>query len=787
MTRLEKLMLRVEMIDKASGPGNKLAATLDKITERAEAGFTSIVKGGLGLVGTGYALNRFTNDAREMNRALGEVQSLDVAGDAMDKLERRALAFSIQYGESATDFVRSSYDIQSAIAGLVGGELATFTQASNILAKGTKSDAATITNYMGTMYGIFKQSADAMGKSQWVEQLTGQTAAAVQMFKTTGSEMSAAFGSLGAEAHSHKVAIGEQMAVLGQLQATMSGSEAGTKYKAFLAGVGRAQQELGLQFTDSHGRMLPIVDILEKIRGRFGDIDTVAEADLLQKAFGRKEAVATIKLLMNDTNGLVNSMEKLNSITGMDNAAVMAKSMVDPLDRVKASATALRIVFGKLLLNHLIPFYDRVSEGMGTLTRWGQMFPNIANLVAKLTLVIFGFTAAVSALLIVKGVGILAAAAFGTALIALRVTMVPFGPLLGALRMSWLALNMQLAAGAGVLPALKAAWAALRTQLVINTLAVWKLNAAFWANPITWIVAAIIGLVAGLVLLYRNWDKVTAALDDSIVFQALRISAQLLGAALSALGKVAVWGFEVMMWWMDLIGVTTLIKSLGTFVGWLGEKFVSVAKWIGDALAPLFAFKDAMTDTLRSIADGGNVLEVMGNNLGWLFQQWQILRSAIEGNALLNFLFTPLLMSVDAVSLLLKALEKIPQWFAQFKNWLGNLNPFDIVGKHADWLIDKLNLIPGINIGKSASAPEVKAIDTATRMPAMPIEQFLYDERQQAAPPLVAARHVPPGGLMEQINNSSSNRNMHIEKLEVNTTQPVHGNRLADELQMAAG
>ncbi|WP_332834354.1 hypothetical protein [Escherichia coli] len=31
--------------------------------------------------------------------------------------------------------------------------------------------------------------------------------------------------------------------MLGQLQATMSGSEAGTKYKAFLAAVGQARQK----------------------------------------------------------------------------------------------------------------------------------------------------------------------------------------------------------------------------------------------------------------------------------------------------------------------------------------------------------------------------------------------------------------------------------------------------------------------------------------------------------------------------------------------------------------
>ena len=46
----------------------------------------------------------------------------------------------------------------------------------------------------------------------------------------------------------------------------MSGSEAGTKYKAFLAGVGQAQKELGLKFTDGQGRMLPVLQILDKLK-----------------------------------------------------------------------------------------------------------------------------------------------------------------------------------------------------------------------------------------------------------------------------------------------------------------------------------------------------------------------------------------------------------------------------------------------------------------------------------------------------------------------------------------
>ncbi|NMU52412.1 phage tail tape measure protein, partial [Vibrio parahaemolyticus] len=98
----------------------------------------------------------------------------------------------------------------------------------------------------------------------WAERIAGMTAKSVEMFKTTGQGMSDAFKGVGALGKTHGVAIQEQMAVLGLLQGSMSGSEAGTRYKAFMNGVVKAQDKLGMAFTDSNGKMLPMFDIMSK-------------------------------------------------------------------------------------------------------------------------------------------------------------------------------------------------------------------------------------------------------------------------------------------------------------------------------------------------------------------------------------------------------------------------------------------------------------------------------------------------------------------------------------------
>lgn len=398
-----KLDFVLRLVDRVSQPLGNISHRFAELGQRGQRGIQQMGAGLAGVVGVGYALQQAMAPALEQQRALGEVKSLGVAGDALDLLNQKSLRFSVAYGENATAFVKSAYDIQSAIAGLTGTQLATFTNASNVLAKATKADAATITSYVGTLYGIFKTQADTMGKAEWVEQLAGTTALAVQMFKTTGAQMSAAFTGIGANATAAGVGLAEQVAILGTLQATMSGGEAGTKYKAFLSGVGNAQTQLGLKFTDSQGRLLPMLNILDKLKVKFGDTLTVADSDVLKKAFGSDEAVGLIKLLMNDTAGLANSMDQLGRVKGMEKANKMARAMVDPWQRMGSAVTALRIGFGQLLLPVLNPLLDRMADGTATFQRWIDLFPNLARWLGYITLGVLGLVAAASLLTVVAG------------------------------------------------------------------------------------------------------------------------------------------------------------------------------------------------------------------------------------------------------------------------------------------------------------------------------------------------------------------------------------------------
>ncbi len=539
MNALERLQFVIGLTDKVSTPLDKIEQRFSSLSSRTNSGLMNMGRGMTGMLATGASIYTTLMPGVDVLHAMGEVKSLGVVQGEMDMLEKSAMRFSAHYNESAADFIRSSYDIQSAISGLTNGELAKFTTASGTLAKATKSDTGVITSYVGTMFGIFQEEANKMGKGQWVEMLAGQTATAVQMFKTTGPKMADAFSAVGASATAMGAPMQEQMAILGSLQATMEGGEAGTKYRAFLKGIGNAQKELGLQFTDAQGHMLPMVDILERIKGKFGDIDTVAEGDKLQKAFGSDEAVAMVKLLMKDTSGLAQNIQKLGNANGMQTATQMAEAMLEPFDRMSGSARALHTTFSLMLTRALEPFFNRMASGFDTLNRWAEMFPHLTSLAGKLALVVMGLAAGVSILTVMWGMAQVASVGLG------------FGALL--LSGIWKVLTFQinlntaalwlLSAGMKTQMAISAAWGAATKFCTALTMgwsgAVRILNLALFANPIGLVILGIVALGAAIAVMIWKWDAITAAFKNTE------------------------WGQAVIGWCTDLVG----------WIGTLGEKW----------------------------------------------------------------------------------------------------------------------------------------------------------------------------------------------------------------------
>lgn len=506
-----RLAFILSLNDKITAPLGKVKASITDLAEQGQKSILQMGTGLAGMVGAGVAVSEALEPALEVNRALGDVRALGVAEDALTSLNSKALEFSVAYGASAAEFVASSRAIEGGIKGLVGSQLAAITNASSVLAKATKSDAETTSAYLGTMYNLFKGQADKMGKVEWANQLAGQTALAVKLFRTDGAQLKDAFKEVGAIATTAGISVAEQMAVIGTLSSTMEGGDAGGRYKAFFENIGNAAEKTGLKLTDAAGNTLPMLQILDKLQGKYGDLTSAAAGTKLTEAFGG-EGAQVIAALAKDTDRLRGGLEQIGKVRGLENAEKMAKAMVDPWQQFAAAVQALRIAFGQALIPMLTPLMERLVGIAQTLTRWSQLFPNITRAIGMATLVIFGIVAAMSALTLVVGMSRMVW--LGMVTVWNILTWTGFR----SIAMFLYHTVMVTAFVAGL--AIMYTWMGLvRTGMLLWQGAIWLVNAAMLANPVLLIIAGIValGVVVAAAIVY--WDQWTGALMNTAAFQ----------------------------------------------------------------------------------------------------------------------------------------------------------------------------------------------------------------------------------------------------------------------------
>ncbi|EMG7550218.1 phage tail tape measure protein [Vibrio alginolyticus] len=572
----EALRFQVGLIDQISKPLGNIQRNLNDVTNTYRQGTHTMMAGAAGMVGAGFALQQALMPAIEMDRALGEVKSLGVADNQLKTLTQTAMKFSVEYGKSATEFVAASYDIKSAMGDMTGDELAGVTRSSAILAAATKADTATITNYMGTMYSVFKDQADRIGKDNWAEQVAGMTAKSVERFKTTGQGMSDAFKGVGALGKTHGVAIQEQMAVLGLLQGSMTGSEAGTRYKAFMNGVVKAQDKLGMSFTDSNGKMLPMFDIMSKLRNQFGELDSL-EIDQIKQAFGSDEAVLLITDLIGKTNELQSSVKDLNDASNLNTAINMAGAMTDQWERLEQGVFAVRTAFGAALLPSLLPVISSLADGAIEIIEWTEMFPNLTKYIGFAAMAILGAAAAGGAFTLMMGVGKQVMATY--------------------------MLTMKMFTGVNFL--LTKGMAALRVAML-------AVNIAMMANPIGFIAGAVVAAIAAMGALIFYWDDLKASLGDTTWFQVLEGAITLITLPFRAMFELIKAGWQ---WVMSGFTDTSGFAFIGDMANSIKDVFSGVFNWISQSLAGIWDSVKGLIDWIPGLGGDDEATQVKSKSV----------------------------------------------------------------------------------------------------------------------------------------------------------------------------
>ena len=408
----------ISLTDQVSAPLKGVMKSLDDVGARGEKAMRKIAYGVAGVVAAGASLKAALDPAIEFNRALNEIKATGRNEEGLNKITDFALDFSATYGGAATEVVNSTNEIARAIDGLTDNELIAFSRSSNILAKATGSDVKAMGSYISQLYGIFGDEAAKMGKEKWVEQISAQATVTANKFKSSGESLMQAYTNLGSSGKDHGIKTAEQFAVIGNLQNVFEGGLAGTKYAAFLSGAVKAQSKLGLSFLDSQGKMLPIIDILEKIKGKYGELNSENLYEL-QKAFGTKEAAQVINNLLPKLDTLKADIAEIDGMKNLDDAMAISKTVTDSWMRFQAIFKNIQIAIGTQILKKLEPIMNRIADMGQEFTNWLRTYKNIARWIGYVVGALLGFTGLTAALTLMAGV----VAAIGVAFSAI------FGPI----------------------------------------------------------------------------------------------------------------------------------------------------------------------------------------------------------------------------------------------------------------------------------------------------------------------------------------------------------------------
>lgn len=589
MESVYKLSVILNMVDNLSGQMGGVGDNVSGVIGKLNSAFGTMQKAGAAMAGVGAGITRLymktVTATFDTQNALGELSSLGVKD--LKAVEDAAKSFSDTWaGTSKADFITASYDIKSGIASLTDEGVAQFTQLAALTGKATKSTTEEMGSLFATGYGIYKGFYDDMSDLEFGEMFSAGIATAVKNYKTSGSEMASAISALGATATNANVPLDEQLAILGQLQTTMSGSEAATKYKSFLNQASSAGEKLGLTFLDTNNQLLSMPEILTELKGKYGDTIDAVEKRELKEAFGTDEAVALIDLLYNNVETLDSGIQDLQG--SMKSGISVTEEMAEAINNTPEQKFQV--------LKQQI--HNNVEElGNGLLPAVNNTMDKVSGLIKKGSEWISNNQETVQSIMNIA--------------LKLGVFLAIAGSVMG------------------VVGSLGKLFLSAKNAIGLVKTAVLGMNTAFLASPITWVIVGIVALVAAFVVLwnkseaFRNFWKGLFEQVRSAVMQAwssIQPALQNLGGKLKELWQAVQPIIQV----LEKVGAVVLVVLGSIFAGAIQgalsaltplidafSSFVSFVTNVVNAVVALFKgdFSGAMDFASAAVGDFKNFIE----------------------------------------------------------------------------------------------------------------------------------------------------------------------------------
>jgi TP901 family phage tail tape measure protein len=288
--------------------GTRFGMRLNKSLGGGMSASAGIVRKGAGLIGAGFAaagIAGFAKDAVNLAATFDKTMRQTAAVAKVPAKEFKELRDVALDMGAKTSF--SAREAGSAMLALGKGGLSFAQMKAGALAS-TLTLAAAGGIELGESAGFIVQGLTTFGlKADKAADVAAALAGAANASTASVEDLGLALSQVGPGARNAGLSIQETAAVLAAFTNNgLKGSDAGTSLKTMLARLvpttnlaKDAMRDLGLKFTDSHGAMLPITEIAERIRVKFKDLTDAERTKAMATIFG-SDATRAATVLMNE-------------------------------------------------------------------------------------------------------------------------------------------------------------------------------------------------------------------------------------------------------------------------------------------------------------------------------------------------------------------------------------------------------------------------------------------------------------------------------------------------------
>jgi len=475
---LHQIKIRLVGSDELSSVLERASGSVEKFNKAGK----QMKSAGTKLLGAGVALGSAMAGAvapamrLETSLAnLSSVSTLPMDGSITDLKEgmlsakKVALDWSSAHMQSAKEVTDSMYDLASA--GLTIPEVNNVVTQTMALSSATMADATVSSAMMAKAIKTFGDTQLAQLPIQEKANVIMDTfAAVVKGAKTTLPDLGSALKAVMGTASNAGLSIQETAATVGLLQTRgLQAEQAGTALSAVLRQLPKAAKELGIEIEDSSGRLLPMNRIIEQLTTRYAEGGlSVSEMAEVQKVFG-DEAARGIQLLIGQEGALKDLTAAANkSGAAMEMVALQEDSFSAQAKIAWNNVKNVALVMGDAMLPGLRSAAEWLGKAAKGLKTFSDNHPTLVKVLATVGLI------ATAVLLLGGGalyLGGVVATAIGS-IISLNATLIASGGILGVLK--------------------------------TGIMGVGRALMSLFLNPVGLVILAVVGLGAGLYLLYKK-------------------------------------------------------------------------------------------------------------------------------------------------------------------------------------------------------------------------------------------------------------------------------------------